>query len=47
MDVLLKEAPQKAVLQKVFYNKVFLQWSKSQSKAFISIADLINYCKHS
>ena len=33
--------------QKIFYNDVFLQWSKSCRKAFISIADLINYRKQS
>ena len=42
-----RDVLQKAVLQKVFYNNVFLQWSKSSSEAFISIADLINYRKHS
>ena len=31
--------------KKLFYNKVFLQGSKSSSKAFISIADLIDYSK--
>ena len=30
----------KTVLRKVFCNRVFLQWSKFSSKAFISIADL-------
>ena len=47
IEALLKDAPQKAVLQKVFYNEVFLQWSQSSTKAFISITDLINYRKHS
>ena len=31
--------------KKLFYNKVFLQGSKSSSKDFISIADLIDYSK--
>ena len=36
-----------AILQKVINNEVFLQWSKSSTKAFFSITDLINYRKHS
>ena len=31
----------------VFLNEVFLLWSKSCRKTFISIADLINYSKYS
>ena len=31
----------------MFYNEILLQWSKSSTKAFISITDLINYGKNS
>ena len=41
------DALQKAVLLKVFYHSVFLQWSKSLTKALICITDLISYPKHS
>ena len=30
----------------MFYNEVFLQWSKSSTETFISITDLISYRKH-
>ena len=29
-----KDALEKAVLEKVFYNEVFLEWSKSSTKIF-------------
>ena len=34
-DILLENALQKAVQQKVFENEVFLRWSKSSTKAFL------------
>ena len=42
-----KRCSEKSRSGNVFFIEVFLQWSKSSTKDFISITDLINYRKYS